>query len=366
MNCRVGVYYPLMPHYRQAILEALHASAGADFVFHTGDLEKQGIRGVSGDLAADLIVHGTRSLGGLLSWDPGTFRQFTARDRFDVVLLAPAVTSLSVWSILVARRFLGRPTMLWGQCGKTDDRSLKRWAQELLNRLSSGVLVYGRSEAAAACELGLSPEKVRVVGNSTFSSSGGDLVWSQKRLSRGSRLQLLFAGRLVPGKNVEVLLAAVDCLNACGIPSSVVVIGDGEDRRKLEDFAQTRSVPAVFHGEVYDRDRLSELFRAADLVVAPGEVGLLAIDALLYARPLVYRVSPRNGPEVEALTPGVNCWPSCGSDATQLAADLQAAITAFQAVDDDCMTAARASGLARWSAEAVAARIVRGVLDPRW
>jgi glycosyltransferase involved in cell wall biosynthesis len=78
---------------------------------------------------------------------------------------------------------------------------------------------------------------------------------------------VLFLGRLVPVKGVAQLLEA-----AAAVPSlTVVIVGDGPERRSLEARAARLGTRALFVGEQVGADKHAWL-RAADLLVAPSQI----------------------------------------------------------------------------------------------
>jgi glycosyltransferase involved in cell wall biosynthesis len=109
-----------------------------------------------------------------------------------------------------------------------------------------------------------------------------DLIPSGVRLSAfplrearrpGDAPSLLFVGRVVPGKGVDVLLAALRRVRDGGLSATLRVIGDGPLRADLEAAARSQGIAdAVWflgsrsHAEVRD-----ELTRA-DIVVVPSQV----------------------------------------------------------------------------------------------
>lgn len=77
---------------------------------------------------------------------------------------------------------------------------------------------------------------------------------------------VLFLGRLVPVKGVDLLIEACD-----GLPVQLVVIGDGPERETVEALARRKRVRARFLGEQGRRVSWACL-RAADLLVLPSRV----------------------------------------------------------------------------------------------
>lgn len=102
---------------------------------------------------------------------------------------------------------------------------------------------------------------------------------------------VLFVGRLVPIKGVDILLEAA--ANRDGL--QVIIAGDGPSRGALERQARRRAVNARFLGWIGPELR-AELFRAVDAVVVPSRVladgrheglPLVLIEALAAGRPVI-------------------------------------------------------------------------------
>jgi alpha-1,6-mannosyltransferase len=97
---------------------------------------------------------------------------------------------------------------------------------------------------------------------------------------------VLFAGRIAPEKRLDTLVAAwPDVARRTG--ARLLLVGDGPERARLG---------AAAHGSIEwlpferDRERLADLFAAADLYVSPSPVetfGLAALEALASGTPVV-------------------------------------------------------------------------------
>ncbi len=152
-------------------------------------------------------------------------------------------------------------------------------------RLADAVLV--RSEAYARSAPGLaevSPAALRVVPNgidpTRFRPDG-------PRHEADGRGYLLFVGRLVPYKGLDVLLEAL--AGPGGIP--LLVAGDGPHRRRLEARARELGVDARFLGRVPD-DELPALYRGARLTVLPSvnrqeAFGITLLESMACGTPVV-------------------------------------------------------------------------------
>jgi glycosyltransferase involved in cell wall biosynthesis len=107
------------------------------------------------------------------------------------------------------------------------------------------------------------------IGKHRFLHSDDDL---RQRLHRqhelAGRTVVLFIGRLVPVKGLDHLL------EACGQLSdrvAAVVMGDGPERRQLEQLATRLGLPALFLGEQGGTVR-DDWLRAADLLALPSAI----------------------------------------------------------------------------------------------
>jgi alpha-1,6-mannosyltransferase len=109
------------------------------------------------------------------------------------------------------------------------------------------------------------------------------------RFAAPGEVLLVHCGRLSAEKRPQRSLAAAAALRASGVPTALVIAGDGPMRGHLQGDAG-RVGPAHFLGHVADRDDLATLLATADVVLAPGPVetfGLAALEALAAGTPVV-------------------------------------------------------------------------------
>lgn len=104
----------------------------------------------------------------------------------------------------------------------------------------------------------------------------------------GAKDRLLFVGRLVPYKGVDVLIRALARFHSA---PPLVIAGDGPMRRKLESLAQGLGVDAKFLGHVPDAD-LPALYRGARLTILPSinqqeAFGIALVESMACGTPVV-------------------------------------------------------------------------------
>ncbi len=183
--------------------------------------------------------------------------------------------------------------------------------------LADAVVVRSLAYAANAPSLqGIAPTRLRVVPN------GLD---TERFCPEGETLHddaLLFVGRLVPYKGLDVLLDAV----AKARPEErLVLAGDGPLRSRLERRARRLGIDATFLGRVSDTD-LPRLYRGARLTTLPSinrqeAFGMVLVESMACGTPVLASDLPGVG-DVARL----GGWVSRPGDADDLARRLRMAL----------------------------------------
>ena len=110
---------------------------------------------------------------------------------------------------------------------------------------------------------------------------------------------VLFAGRLVAYKGVDVLINAI-----ADLPVTVVIVGDGPMRASWTALAARKAGPGriVFTGEIPD-DELKAYFEACDMFVLPSVTraeafGFVQLEAMTHGKPVISTGLPSGVPWV--------------------------------------------------------------------
>jgi len=97
--------------------------------------------------------------------------------------------------------------------------------------------------------------------------------------------ELIFVGRLVSEKGVDLLLCALRHVRACGLRPRLTIVGDGPDRASLEGLATRLGLKEqiVFKG-MCSSQQVANLLRAHELLVIPSVYeegfGVVAVEGL--------------------------------------------------------------------------------------
>jgi glycosyltransferase involved in cell wall biosynthesis len=139
---------------------------------------------------------------------------------------------------------------------------------------ADAVVAVSRDLAEALAGLGIPAAKVHVIprGVDAGAFAPGDRPGARRRLGipDGAPV-LLWVGRLVAVKGLDVLLRACGRLRDRGVAFRLYLVGDGPLRRPLEAQARSEGLgPAVAFVGPVAHDDLPDWYRAADLTVLPS------------------------------------------------------------------------------------------------
>lgn len=337
MKYRIAVLHQgFIPIYRVRLFEMLNSVTGNDYVIFHGDPPRGiGHQAVAGPFQFPNVKVNNREIAvGRASLIYQPVLQSVRRDEFDALVVGHEVKFVASMMLFAWFKAMGRPALLWGH-GLHRPNALwpARATSRLLARAADAYLAYtprGRAQLEAA---GVDADRIFVARNTLDVTAqqramqrldpvGDESIRREFGIRSGSRI-LLFIGRLIPRKAVDVLIKAARRLNADSTmpPFDVLIAGDGPERSALEALAA--DLPIVrFMGNRYDVDEVAKLMKVATAVVLPGTVGLAVNHAFAFGRPVVTRESPLHPPEIDYIEHGRNGL-IAGPEGADLAVELK-------------------------------------------
>ncbi|UVT14503.1 MAG: glycosyltransferase family 4 protein [Nitrospira sp.] len=125
----------------------------------------------------------------------------------------------------------------------------------------------------------------------------------RRKLMLEGKHVLLFLGRLYAEKKADFLLEAFAILKKSYPDVALLIIGDGEERNRLQHMARDLELQDVhFFGEIVDPKETAAYCSLSDLLVIPGLVGLAIVHGFAFGLPLVTTDFPGHSPELDYLT----------------------------------------------------------------
>ncbi len=300
---RVALARPAIGSYRQHVLEILIELLDGDLRVFTGEADFEPTARTGVDLGRHLVTVSNRYLlGRRLLWQAGCLRTLV---RSDVAVLELNPRILSSWTAMLARKALGRPTVLWGHAFPRAGRGARTdRVRGLMRRLADVLVVYTETERRQLLELHPGAS-VHSAPNALYPAA----LIAPPDNDAGPPDTFIYSGRLIDTKKPRLLLDAF-LMARPDLPHDVrlLFVGDGPLRAELErvSAAAGETNPVLFLGAVTDYERLRRLYASAISSVSPGYVGLSIVQSLSFGVPMVFGRDEPHAPEVEAARDGVN------------------------------------------------------------
>ena len=265
-------------------------------------------------LNSDVVFTNTIQLGAGWYWQPGVIRRVFS--NFDYYILNGETRSLSAWVFSLIACAIGKrkKVFFWSHGWYGKETKMESLIKKILFHLpGGGVFLYGNYARKLMIKEGFNSSKLFVIHNS---------LDYERQLSIRLQLPLsdiyknhfgndnkiiIVIGRLNKRKQLPLLLKAVQLLSSKGEKFNVVFVGDGDERKNLEELTVSFDLQdqVWFYGACYDEKKNGMLIFNSDICVMPGDIGLTAIHCLTFGTPCITHDNfSHQGPEFEAIHSG--------------------------------------------------------------
>lgn len=316
------------------------------------------------DWAIKVPIHWLR---GKIGWQP-VLRHCLGRD----LVVVQQETKYLVNPVLQLWSKLGGPKVAyWGhgknfQAADPDSRGerIKAW----LSRHVDWWFAYNRLSGDAVRAIGFPNDRITEVMNSIDTAllrrtmeetSPQTLIDLKKELHIDSQQVAVYTGGLYKAKRIEFLLQAALAIRERVPDFHLIVIGHGPDEAIIK--AAAAKHPWIHPvGPKDDRGKVP-YWMISKLLLVPGLVGLVVVDALALGVPLITTDYPFHSPEIDYLVNGGNgLLVPCGED-SRIYADAVSDLLEDEAKRLLLAETARRDG-ERYSFDAMAANFTEGVM----
>lgn len=266
----------------------------------------------------------------------------------DIVIAEDISAMPNCLTIYLYCKLYGIPYIVWGPGSIPNKQPSKiRWFMEpLINFFRKGsksFLCY--SSYARDYYFTRYKKDCHIIYNSTtlpHSESEISIIKSsiRKKYHKLSRLNIVFIGKLIPQKRVDILLTAISKIDT-DIPVSVNIIGDGNMKDDLLRLSSDLNIRTKinFSGAILDRSKKADIFMNSHLGILPGLGGLAIQEMMWYGVPVI--TSYADGTEQDLIINGVSGF--FIEDMT--AENLYKGITSFITLQNDKKIAIAFNGL---------------------
>jgi glycosyltransferase involved in cell wall biosynthesis len=213
-----------------------------------------------------------------------------------------------------------RPVIGWG-LGAPLSRGLLSHLRTNFLKQFDALVAYSERGAEQYAGLGFPSNRIFVAPNAVAAKPAHPLPARAERFD--PQPVVLFVGRLQTRKRIPALLQACAALPE-PLKPRLVIIGEGPERKNLEQLAAQTYPAAEFPGPLHGPS-LRPYFESADLFVLPGTGGLAVQEAMTYGLPVI--AAEGDGTQNDLVRPGANGWLILADDDLALAAALREALS---------------------------------------
>ncbi len=298
-------------HYRKSIFKLIDENFDCDWVFGNGvdDIKQLDTSILTGKVE---IVKNIFFLSGKAYWQKGVVK-YLFRDYTHYLMIGDE-RCLSTWMVLILSKLMPKKKVFFwthGVYGK--EGRLVRLLERIFDGMSDGEFIYNNYSRNLMIKRGINPHKLHTIHNSLDYDSQlclreSGLASDIYHIHFGNDCpNLIFIGRLTKVKRLDQLVEAMGLLKQRNFQFNLVFVGEGTEGDFLREMVNKKGLSknVWFYGACYDEHTNAELIYNADLCVAPGNVGLTAMHAMVFGTPVVsHNDFPWQMPEFEAIRPG--------------------------------------------------------------
>lgn len=229
---------------------------------------------------------------------------------YDIIIDDLSIFCLSSWWLHFVAKLRGQKLYTWSHGWYGREGFVKKWMKRAYFALTDGSFIYGDYARKLMIENGFDGNKLHVIHNSLNYDEQlkirKEITTSNIYISHFGNTNpvICFIGRLTSVKKLDQIVDALLLLKEKGESYNLVFVGDGSERDRLEVSVERLGLKqnVWFYGACYDEKTNAELIYNSDLCVAPGNIGLTAMHAMMFGCPcLSHKDFPWQGPEFEAI-----------------------------------------------------------------
>lgn len=307
---RVLVVAESLSHYRYDVYRNLENSPGLDVEFAAGPRSRDGsVAVIPTSMLNTVHVVQNRSFGGFY-WQSGLFG-VVRRNHPDVVIYFGDSRFISTWLSGAFQRICGRGVLFWTIGWGRPEGGIQRLYRLAFYRIANRLLLYGNVGMRVGIAMGYPSDRMTVIYNSISEPyvralSPDALDQLSARLPSGEYPVVTAVVRLNAKKRLDLLIEAAAILEKSGCHVSVLLVGDGPDRGRIERLSRSLNVAVYCLGPAYSSAELKLVYDRTTVTVVPSYAGLTTIQSLNYGVPVItHNFEYEQVPESEAIEPGV-------------------------------------------------------------
>ncbi|MET3143554.1 UNVERIFIED_ORG: glycosyltransferase involved in cell wall biosynthesis [Arthrobacter sp. UYEF2] len=227
----------------------------------------------------------------------------------DLIILEQARRNVDTYRLLLPKWSRRKAIALWGH-GADHAGSKSRLDYVLrsaLTKRADWFFAYTVAGVESVYKQGVVRGRATNVQNSTDTSELRNhlaqlATYSQSADRSSITSTATYVGALDNGKRVDLLIAAACEIRRCFPGFKLVIAGSGPELASVQRAADTYEW--LDYVGVVGGEKKARILASADLMMIPGSIGLVAVDALAAGLPIVTTAQNNHGPEFDYLEEG--------------------------------------------------------------
>ena len=280
---RICCFFNYNPLYRFPIYHAMDEELDCDFYF--GDSVFQPLKQFPPEqlMGYKKTLHTVRTGFKDYKWHRGIRHLLRG---YSVYLITGQIDYLSNWLLLVWSRLTGKRIYCWTHgISKTESKKpVSRFIYKVFFRSMDGIFLYNNYKITLMTELGVKRNRMHVIHNSMDTTTQTRLYLSIKPSHiyqehfGNDKSTIIYIGRIQAYKRLDMLIDALQLINAEEHRANLVVVGEPTDDYSLEECINSSGQQnhVWLYGPCYSEEKNAELLYNADVCVCPEAVGLTA------------------------------------------------------------------------------------------
>ncbi|MDO8900037.1 MAG: glycosyltransferase family 4 protein [Phenylobacterium sp.] len=318
-SCELIVLQRIVPHYRASFFEKLFSQTGWKVVCDSTYPSDNTNRVTNKDYIVEYPSTYIKQSGRTIVMPP--VGRILKEMRPAAVISEFSLNMSSTYELAARRLFSGRsPKLAYYTHGYNPHRQAAGFGNAILQRaripilgIADHVILY-TADGDRFLRDYVRPERISVANNTLDIQPMRELAkrFPFRKTARGPNL--IAVGRAVPDKNYPVLVETFRRLLRDYPEAILTIVGDGPDMPAVRAaVGEMINRNVMLLGEIYDEERLAEIFSSQDLFLLTGSAGLSINHALAYGIPvLAFKGGPPDGPfhhpEIAYIKDDVTGW----------------------------------------------------------
>ena len=166
---------------------------------------------------------------------------------------------------------------------KTGSRKLPKLLKKILAIGCDKLIVYTSGGREYLKQIGVNPNKIHIAWNAISYKKDVQLLSIKEKYNAK---RLVFLGRLIPEKGVNMACQIVNQLNKKDKNFYLDIIGDGALLQQLK-LEHKNNKNITLHGSIINEQELSSILMFGSALICPGYLGLNIVHALAYQLPII-------------------------------------------------------------------------------